>query len=318
MEELNIDIEQINKRIIQEYEIEGYIGYQKINIGIEDFTYYLKTTKKKYIVKILNFKKTLRRINEILNRYINMQENKIAVPSLIKNRNNQHILAIEVQKVYLNIILMECIEGSDLYSLDKLLTRKDIDFILQGILKIHQIDNDLACYDDLYFFYHLEKAIQKAGSILTNKEKTLADQLVKQLKTVEWDKLPKTYIHGDLTKGNIMKDKKEKIWFIDLSVSGKGYRILDMINILNNAIFDYRDIPNSKLLQEYFLEQNQIKEPLTNYELQNLDLFRKCDCLINFMLKRYDQSLGKNKTKQCDFWIKNSEEQWKVLMEEGE
>lgn len=168
--------------------------------------------------------------------------------------------------------------------------------------KIHKIQDKINCIYDNYHLNHFCKAYDLCFSCLNEQWKIIGKELKKQYDKIDFSKMPKTFIHGDFHKGNIMKDRGDNLYAIDFSACGYSYRIIDIVEFINNTLFDYREIELSKKRIEYFLNHYE----LTDYEKDNLKVLIKCYAFISFALKEYDYCNFKFKTEESKYWMENN------------
>ena len=297
-----VNLKDLSITICKTYMIGIYKKHQIISVGIDDLSFFLWTDNGKYIVKTLNTDKTLKHINDYIKKYEIIMQNNIKAPKLILNRD-RHIFISEIDGVYLNLCLLEYINGKDLYTLNKKITKEDIDKLVNILRNLHSIKSDLEIEYDEYCFMSLKETFSKCKSVLSDSLTHDITTFIKKHNKINFDNLPKCYVHGDLIQTNIVKDKSNELWLIDFDSSGYGYRILDIVKILSGVIFNYKWPKYSVKMQEYFLQEYCKCISLTDYELDCLDILRKADSYVGLMLLEYHKEL--NNGAEETFWIKN-------------
>lgn len=300
-----VKLKEIAKQLCMIHNIGEYVKHKIIKVGIDDLSFYLWTTTGKYIVKNFNYEKTLSDINRYLKIYHILMKNKIKVPQLL-SVNDRSVFSFEVDGLYMNSCVLECIEGKDLYSLNQLITKEEIDQLVELVISLHSIKDIVKIEEyDLYSFIRLKEVIEKTKEVISKEFKKEINLFMEEYIKVDFKKLPKTFIHGDLINTNIMKDKNKEIWLIDFTETGTGIRILDIVKIINEVIFNYNYIEESIELGEYFLKKYQEKEKLTDYELNVLDIVRLADAYVVTMLAKRD--ILEQNLEEHEFFIKNEE-----------
>ncbi|MCX8074399.1 MAG: phosphotransferase [Clostridia bacterium] len=297
-----IDLEKLNIDICKTYNLGNYIKYKIIYVGIDDFSIYLWTDKGEYIVKNFNESKTIKDINRFINQYEIMMKNGIKVPKLMLN-GQRHIFISEIDGLYINSCVIECIDGKDLYSIGKIISREEIDMIVDILVKIHSIKDELEIEYDEYCFMKIKEVYNLTSRIISGKLKNEVKICMSEFDKIDFSKLPKTYVHGDFISTNIIKDKEGRLWVIDFTSSGTGIRILDIIKVLNSVIFNYKYISESKQLGEYFIKKYQEHLKLTKYELEVLRILRLADSYVGVMLGQFEKN--NDEYEETDFWLNN-------------
>lgn len=292
----------ICKEICKTYNLGDYLDNLPIFGGIEDHNYQLYTNKNKYLLKIFHEDRTSK-IKDYLKKYSIVTNSCSFVPSILPNVDGNQLSSFNFDNKTYAYLIMEYIDSFDFYSLQQIPTREETLTLSSMLKQIHSIPSTIPCIYDEYFLSHFKESYTLCFSCLTATMQSLGQSLLASYEQVDFKDFPKCFIHGDCHKGNILKDKQNRLYFIDFASCGYEYRIMDIVEILNNTLFDYRYIEKSLTLQKCFLETY----PLTVKELESLTLLQKCYAFISIALKQYDFSQGKNQTEESIYWIKNNE-----------
>lgn len=295
-----INIIEISKNICKEYKFGEYTKHEFIFVGIDDLSYYLYTTKGKYVVKLMNHEKTSKDINEFIQKNLVIARNNIKAPKIILHNEKALFIYKDIK-----LVVIECIDGKDLYSLNERITKEDILKLIEILILFHNIQENIENMEyDEYCFMKIKYDYEKTKKILPKNIKKQVEDAIKEFDKIDLSRLPKCFIHGDLISTNIMKDKDNKLWLIDFYQSGNGVRILDIVKVLNSVIYNYQYEDNIEELEQYFLEEYSKKMPLTEYELEVLPILRKIDACTGIMLETYDLLKGNN-NEENEYWLKN-------------
>ena len=299
-----INIEILSKEICINYKLGEYKRHKLILVGIDDLSYFLETSKGRFVVKIINHEKTDKDILEFIEKTNIIIKNHIKAPKLIEH-NREYLHEYDINGMQIKFVIMEYIDGKDLYSIDKQVTKKDIDNLLDILVQFHQIEEKIenTGYDE-YCFVQIKEDYQKTKDILPESIKLQVEEMIKEFDKIELEKLPKCFIHGDLISTNIMKDKSEKLWLIDFYQSGNGIRILDIVKILNSVIDNYKCENETEELEKYFLDEYNKRIKLTSYELEILPALRKIDACVGIMLETFDALEGRD-NQENQYWLEN-------------
>lgn len=309
-----IDIEALSKKICRDYKLGEYKNYELILVGIDDLSYFLDTTKGKYIVKIINYEKTDKDISEFVKKINVVTKNHIKAPKLIEH-NKKYLYECDTNGIPIKLVVMEYIDGKDLYSIDKQITKQDIDKLIGILILLHKIEEKIENKEyDEYCFMKIKEDYQKTKNILPNSIKTQVEEMIKEFDKIELDKLPRCFIHGDLISSNIMKDKDDDLWLIDFYQSGTGVRILDIVKVLNSVIDNYKYKESIEELEQYFIEEYNKKMPLTLYELEVLPTLRKIDVCTGIMMETFDAIEGRD-NQENQYWLENDKRIFERLKE---
>lgn len=299
-----IDLEELSKNICITYKLGDYNKYKLILVGIDDLSYVLNTSKGRYLVKIINHEKTNEEINEFIQKSSIITRNNINVPKLIPYEEG-YLFTYEIDGLHINLVVMEYIDGSDLYSNNEHITKADIEKLIDILIPLHKLEEKIENKEyDEYCFMKIKEDYQKTKNVLPKNIKAQVEKMIKEFDKIELEKLPKCFTHGDLISSNIIKDKNKDLWLIDFYQSGIGVRILDIVKVLNSVIDNYKYENDTEELEQYFIEEYNKRMKLTPYELEVLPILRKIDVCTGIMMETFDAIEGRD-NEENQYWLEN-------------
>ena len=143
-------------------------------------------------------------------------------------------------------------------------------------------------------------------SYLTDEYKDIFDNLYQRFNNVKLDKLPSSFVHGDIISSNVMKDNNGKLWIIDFAVSNYLPRIVDLAvtscNLCLNPDNKDKTIESTKMILDEYQKYNK----LTDYELECFPLFYNLANAMGILQVSYLASLGEMSEEDA-FWLAESE-----------
>lgn len=299
-----IDLEELSKNICITYKLGDYNKYKLILVGIDDLSYVLNTLKGRYLVKIINQEKTNEEINEFIQKSSIITRNNINVPKLIPYEEG-YLFTYEIDGLHIDLVVMEYIDGSDLYSNNEHITKADIEKLIDILIPLHKLEEKIENKEyDEYCFMKIKEDYQKTKNVLPKNIKAQVEKMIKEFDKIELEKLPKCFTHGDLISSNIIKDKNKDLWLIDFYQSGIGVRILDIVKVLNSVIDNYKYENDTEELEQYFIEEYNKRMKLTPYELEVLPILRKIDVCTGIMMETFDAIEGRD-NEENQYWLEN-------------
>lgn len=299
-----IDLEELSKNICITYKLGDYNKYKLILVGIDDLSYVLNTSKGRYLVKIINHEKTNEEINEFIQKSSIITRNNINVPKLIPYEEG-YLFTYEIDGLHIDLVVMEYIDGSDLYSNNEHITKADIEKLIDILIPLHKLEEKIENKEyDEYCFMKIKEDYQKTKNVLPKNIKAQVEKMIKEFDKIELEKLPKCFTHGDLISSNIIKDKNKDLWLIDFYQSGIGVRILDIVKVLNSVIDNYKYENDTEELEQYFIEEYNKRMKLTPYELEVLPILRKIDVCTGIMMETFDAIEGRD-NEENQYWLEN-------------
>lgn len=299
-----IDLEELSKNICITYKLGDYNKYKLILVGIDDLSYVLNTSKGRYLVKIINQEKTNEEINEFIQKSSIITRNNINVPKLIPYEEG-YLFTYEIDGLHIDLVVMEYIDGSDLYSNNEHITKADIEKLIDILIPLHKLEEKIENKEyDEYCFMKIKEDYQKTKNVLPKNIKAQVEKMIKEFDKIELEKLPKCFTHGDLISSNIIKDKNKDLWLIDFYQRGIGVRILDIVKVLNSVIDNYKYENDTEELEQYFIEEYNKRMKLTPYELEVLPILRKIDVCTGIMMETFDAIEGRD-NEENQYWLEN-------------
>ena len=301
---LKTDLIEISKSICICYNLGDYISYKVITVGYEDFNYILETSNTKYEVKIFNKDRTYENCISYIQRIELAYNSGINFPKLYK-MNESSLYILKIENVTYKICVFEYIEGDSFFDLGIIPSTEELKEIIRQMSIIHKIDIKLDFIYDEWTPTNFKYEFEEKKQYIDTKYYDRIEKIYYKLSKIDMEKLPHSFIHGDMITSNILKDKQGKIWIIDFSVSNYLPRIVDLIVSSCNLCF----IPNSKKETEdkikILLNEYQKYNKLVKYELEQFKTFFDLVNAMGLLQTSYQNGIGNN-SKENEFWLNES------------
>ena len=81
---------------------------------------------------------------------------------------------------------------------------------------------------DSWAIINFKREYAKKREYLSDNYKLAFDELLNEFNSIDFDRLPKAFIHGDISSTNVMRDENGKLWIIDFAVSNYLPRIMEL------------------------------------------------------------------------------------------
>lgn len=283
---LNTDLKNISLEICKRYDLGDFISNELIEIGYEDYNYYLTTSRGKYCVKIFSNARTNEDVNNYLERIRAVANSNINAPKplLINGDIN---LSLEYQKNNYEICVFEYIDGKNFFQLQENPSIDTIKELAKQTAMINNLDIKPNFIYDSWAIINFEEEYNKKREYVSPEYKEQFDRLLEELRKIDFDRLPKAFVHGDIISTNVMVDKDSKIWIIDFAVSNYLPRIIDLAVISCNMCLDNdskeRTYENISLLLSEYNKYNKLSE----YELETFGTFYKVANAMHILQTQY-------------------------------
>lgn len=298
------NIKEILNEVCIFYKIGKYKGHKIVEVGYEDFNIILQTTINKYFVKILNKDRTDRECERLVNIYYTARNNDINVPMIYK-KDNKLILEMNIKDNKLRIVLMEYIEGSNMYELGRNLTLEEIRQVAEQAAKINKINFKVEPYYDEWTIANFKKEYEKKYDLICEEDKEVVRKFYEEFKKINLDIFPKTYIHGDIMNANLIK-QDNKIWLIDFSAVNYLPRIIELV-VIAYGICIYKHRENSIKRLNYFLNKYNEKNKITKLELDKFNIVLNAMGAMSIMQASYIKKVNVN-FEENQYWLDKGKE----------
>ena len=298
------NIEEILKRVCTAYKIGEYKKYKIVEIGYEDFNIILDTSLCRYFVKILNKDRTDEECQRLANIYESARKNDINVPQIYKYENKL-ILRINEKNTVLRIILMQYINGVDMYELGRDLTLEEIKEVTIQAARINEIDFKVKPYYDEWTITNFKEEYEKKYDKICEEDKEIVQKSYKEFIKIDLEDLPKAYIHGDIMNANLIKTN-EKIYLIDFSALSYLPRIIELAVMAYGICINNNREDSIKRLN-YFLDIYNKENSITESELDKFNIVLNAMGAMSIMQASYIKNNTGN-FEENQYWIDKGKE----------
>lgn len=288
-------------QICTAYGIGTYRSHNIPTLGYEDLNAVIETEQGKYFAKLFSSFRSL----EDCKRYIEVVERVLEAgvnhPVLYKSPQG-YLHQIKEAGSEVRLCLMEYIDGETLYELGEKPSLEEGQFLIQQATLINGIDHKPSFIYDSWAVSNFPAEFDKKKGALEVEDKEAITPLVEQFKDLSIDRLPHSFVHGDIIATNVMKDKQGKLYIIDFSVSNYYPRIQELTVLLCDLFFD-QESPD-RFLDKYKWAVNEYQKQitLTPKELKALPLFAKVAHAMHIIGASYERSQG-NSGEENNSWL---------------
>lgn len=293
------DINIVSDMVTKEYKLGILLDTFVIEIGYEDFNAIITTTTGKYLMKIFRNSRSDKEVYECINRSYTAYINNVQTPKIYKNSKDEIVSILKYGNSRFRISVIEYIDGNNFFDLNRKPT-------IEELLKIVDIGSNLNKIDYRPNFIYDQWAItsfcdefEKKKRYLNKEHLNLIEPIYKKFKNFEYDKLPKTFVHGDMMSTNLMLDKNNDIWVIDFSVSNYTARLNEIVVICDDVALIVNNKEESEKRIKIAFNEWCKKVNATEFEKQSFQMLYDVANAINVLLPNYELATGNdsNETK---------------------
>lgn len=297
------DLSVLLTKVCQDFDLGKYQSHKIITVGYEDLNIVTQTSKDTYLVKALaDF-----RDNDDKRRYSNIiqEVNKagVAHPKLYSsNQDFLHPISIDGLKVYL--FVMQYIKGKSFYDLKTKPNKEELKFLTKQAALINRINLKPKYVYDSWAVVNFIKEYEKIKEHLNKEDLNLIKPLNKKFKEIDLDKLPHSFVHGDIIDTNVIKDENGNLWIIDFSVSNYYPRIQELAVLLCDLAFDQKKLDTFENNYDLVLAEYQKETKITKKEIEVLPTYLRAAHAMHIIGAMSD-IVQNGDSQENQHWLKN-------------
>jgi Ser/Thr protein kinase RdoA (MazF antagonist) len=292
------DLEPVIERLSESYGVGHVRGFSVVEIGFEDCNVIIETDQDKFIAKM--FART--RTPEDVTRYTTIMKKVVEAgvqhPALVSLPNG----GVTYTDSGISLVLMHFAEGKTFLELDQVPDDAERRSVLEQAAKINQIDYKPPYLFDSWAIPNIRSMYDRVKPLIKPDELQLAKQAIAQYESIPVDELPHCFVHGDLTKANVVRGDDGKIYVLDFSVANWYPRIQELAVIIANLLHD-NESSLDDLVDEVANEYNGFNQ-LTPIELDHLRAYTISGIAMEFMGGLQEKYINGHDHEETDYWIK--------------
>ncbi len=295
------DLKKLSKIICRDFNIGAFKACKISALGYEDFNFSLATVKGKYFVKIFSNTRAAgdcKRNVDVITKSIDAG---VSVPKLYQSEQG-FLHTLTMGKTTLRLCVMDSIDGEDLYTSRAPISHKDIGSLARQASLINSIDTKPSVIYDSWAINNFPKEYEKKKQYLDREDLALIAPLIIAFKNLKIESLPHCFVHGDFIRTNIIKDRTDKLWVVDFSVSNYYPRIQELAVLACDVLFNKEDIHASEHNLKIALAEYQKIIPLTPRELASLPTYIKLAHAMHLLCANYERKVNKNNSEENKYF----------------
>ena len=290
----NNDFDILARIICEKYQLETFIKSEIIQIGYEDFNAIIYTSHSRYVSKIFNNRRTDNDVQACIERTHKGLISGVPMPKIYKNDDNELLTIITINGSRFRIALLEYINGENFHRLQEKPDIKELNCIVNMVSTMSKIDyNPMWIYDE-WALPNFGKEFEEKRDRLTTGQMALIQPIYEEFLIFDFDALPKTFVHGDITSTNIIKDINRKLWLVDFSVSNFMARIIEIIVISGDLALktESKQLSEERIVHCFNLWCESVNA--TDFERQSFYYLFRVANAVNVMNTAIEMQKGNN------------------------
>ena len=298
----NGDLKEISKIVCKDFNLGEFLNCEIILIGYEDFNFSLTTTNDKFFVKIFSNKRTLDYCKRNVNVVIKSIEAGLSVPRLYKSEQG-YLHVLKTNQSILRICVMDFIQGKDFFTSKATITNEDMISLAHQASLINSIKIKPPGIYDSWAIVSFPQEFENKNQYLEKEDLELIEPLMDKFQNLKMETLPHCFVHGDIIRTNVIKDKDNKIWIVDFSVSNFYPRIQEVAVLACDILFNKDNKEESEQNLKDALGEYQKIIKLTTRELASLPIYIKLGHAMHVLCATYEKKAKNNNSKENEYFL---------------
>jgi len=286
----------------REYSIGDYKEHQIVKVGYEDFNLILQTSEDKFFVKIFADFRTDDESRQYAERISASIKAGVNHPKIIESPQGGPYIK-EFGGYKFRLIIIEYIDGLSFFESNVPRSEEEKRFIVKQASIINSMDFKPPFIYDAWAIVNFAKEFQKVKDHLSNENLVVIEPLVEKFNEIPLNDLPHCFVHGDIMTTNVVKGKDGSLYIIDFGCSNYYPRIIELVVLLCDFLFDQANTSNEENIQLAIDEYQKIIK-LTEQELEILPALIKIGFAMYLICGIYEREVRNNHKAENDYWIK--------------
>ncbi len=297
------NLTEISTLICTQYGLGNFVNSTVIPVGYEDFNFLLRTSHGKFFVKIFRTSRNLNDCTRNVDIMLKVSKSEISIPQLYHSLKGDYVSVLFVGKSILRLSVMDFIEGKDLFTSKAKINKEDIYSLASLASALNCLNIKPVKIYDSWAIPNFPEEFKKKSKYLNQKEFALMRPLLGQFAMLDISTLPHCFVHGDILRTNIIKDKQNKLWLIDFSVSNYYPRIQELAVLACDVLFNKDNEEKSEENLTLALNEYQKRIKLTPRELLSLPVYIKIAHAMHLLCATYEQKVNHNNSPENKYFL---------------
>lgn len=209
--------------------------HRLITVGFEDYNVLAQTDRGTYFVKILAKTRSsdeIYRYATILDAVANAG---ISHPKLYRDASGDALVRTNDRS---SIFVMDAVDGETFYDKNSSPNDEELDKIIEQVIAISQMDLSPPFEFDTWAVPNIRALYDKLKGYIAQIDRPFIDEALRRYESLPLGDLPTCFVHGDLTKANIIAGNDGVMHIIDFSVANIYPRIQELVVMASSLIYD--------------------------------------------------------------------------------
>lgn len=171
------------------------------------------------------------------------------------------------------LVVMDLVPGRTFYDLGRPPGEAELAAVIEQAARIHSLDVHPEPVPDPWAIANLVPLAGRARGLLSAEQSRLVDQVVTDMRNIDWQVLPEALTHADLTPGNVLLGQDGSVHVLDFALANRWPRLQELAVIAASLLHGSPDPLPSRMSAVASSYSAVAPVPVTDAELGALHVF---------------------------------------------
>ena len=300
-----LDTDEPIKKVIAEgaeaYRLGALHNVSVIEVGFEDVNVKAETDNGIFLFKLFSAKRDEAEVDRNVSILNAVRDSAIHHPRLQ--------LAGEIidftTTAGIRMVAMDYVEGKTFYDMKRIPTEQELGKIAAEAVKINNLDCQPQFLFDGWAIPNMRPMFEKVKDDLTGEGRMLVAEAFARYESIPLSELPTCFVHGDLTKANIVLGDDGEAYVVDFSVANVYPRIQELAVMSCNLMFDEtggKDLAFKDRVKSVVDAYRKAGGKLTDIEKQNVFNYALPGAAMEYMGSVNERVYAGDDSEETKYW----------------
>jgi len=291
------DITSLIGRMSAAFQIGEATQFSVVEVGYEDCNVVIEAGEKRFFAKLFAKDRTpeeIARYTQIMKTVVNAGINH---PELLRIKQDQ----VVYKDGLVSAVLMPFIQGKTFFDLDRTPNQEEQQAITEQAALINRVTYKPSFLFDGWAIPNIKQSFDRVREFMSEEDKGMVEKAIKTYETIPIGNLPHAFVHGDLTKANVMKGEDGKMYILDFSVANWYPRIQELAVMAANLTHDSQSTLSDRCIS---IAKDYSKfNSLTSEENNSLYPYALAGVAMELIGAHIEKFINGNEGEETDFWL---------------
>lgn len=294
------DLAPVLSRVAKVFGLDAPENFSFIKTGYEDCNILVEFGDERFVVKMFSKKRT----PEQIDRYVGIIRG--AVDGGVRHPKLHSTKAGDVyrdEEAGVTLALFDYVPGRTFFEQDRAPDESELEKVIEQAAVINSLDLQPSRLFDSWAVQNISDGYEKVRLYLSKADRSLVEQVIQQFEEVPLSELPQAFVHGDLTKANILLAEDGDVYVLDFSVANRYPRIQELAVMCANLTYQTEG-PSLAERTQSLANLYSARNPLTDDERTYLYPYALAAVAMEFVGSNQEKFINGDTGSETDYWLK--------------